>query len=231
MVTSPPYNLGKKYRLYRDSLGRRQYLDWSEEWCGAVHDVLADDGSFFLNLGYAPRDPALPFEVLERILPKFRIQNVIHWIHSISAPEHDIMAGHFKPINSRRFVNQCHEYVFHLTKNGSVNLDKAAIGVRYADESNISRWSHGRTKRDRGNVWFIPYVQKNGDMLHPCEFPPELPEMCIRLHGVSDGMLVYDQFAGIGSTAVACMRLNVASINTEIDGDYVRIAKQRVGEL
>src|SRR5438552_8181217 len=30
--------------------------------------------------------------------------------------------GHFKPINSPRFLNDCHEYVFHFTKSGRVEL-------------------------------------------------------------------------------------------------------------
>ena len=39
-----------------------------------------------------------------------------------------ISAGHFKPINSRRYVNDCHEYVFHLTKTGEVPLDRRGAG-------------------------------------------------------------------------------------------------------
>ncbi len=31
----------------------------------------------------------------------------------------EISRGHFKPINSPRFLNDCHEYVFHLTPNGN----------------------------------------------------------------------------------------------------------------
>jgi len=27
----------------------------------------------------------------------------------------ELSKGHFKPINSDRFVNDCHEYIFHLT--------------------------------------------------------------------------------------------------------------------
>ena len=194
-------------------------------------DVLHDDGSFFLNVGYTMRRPHMPFDVVERMCrggPGFKLQNVIHWIKSISIPERGFTAGHFKPINSERFVNQCHEFIFHLTKTGAVKIDKLSIGSPYADKSNTDRWSHGRTVRDRGNVWFIPYEQKNaGDMIHPCEFPPGLPEMCVKLHGRRDGMLVYDPFAGIGSTAVACKRLGVRSINTEINAQYIRIAKDR----
>jgi len=67
--------------------------------------------------------------------------------------------GHFKPINSKRFLNDCHEYIFHFTKIGHVELDRLALGVPYQDKSNIARWRHtrGSDRRCRGNTWFIPY--------------------------------------------------------------------------
>ena len=37
--------------------------------------------------------------------------------------------GHFKPINSPRFLNDCHEYIFHFTKSGCVELNRLALGV------------------------------------------------------------------------------------------------------
>lgn len=228
VVTSPPYNLGKKYSSYNDRRPQGEYLAWVRRWGALVHKIMDDDGSFFLNVGYTARAPDLPFRVLGQLREFFAVQNVIHWVKSISMPERGFAAGHFQPISSERYVNLCHEYVFHLTKTGSVKLDKLAIGTPYADKSNTTRWGHGRTVRDRGNVWFVPYEQKNGDMKHPAEFPPALPEMCVRLHGVSEGMLVYDPFAGIGSTAVACKRLGIDSIGTEIDPRYAALANERV---
>ena len=41
-------------------------------------------------------------------------------------------------------------------------------------------------------------------------------------------MLVYDPFMGIGSTALACISLGVNYIGTEIDQDYIKIAKQQI---
>lgn len=232
VVTSPPYNLGKKYAMYDDRRSWGGYLDWTGEYGRRIHDVMRDDGSFFLNIGYTARRPHIPYDVLSRMcdVAGFTLQNTIHWVKSIAIPERGFAAGHFKPINSERFMNQCHEYIFHLTKKGAVKIDKIAIGAPYTDQSNTTRWAHGRETRDRGNVWFIPYEQKNaGDMIHPCEFPPGLPDMCIRLHGIRRrNMLVYDPFSGIGSTAVACVRLGVGSVNTEIDEGYVAIARDRI---
>ena len=197
---------------------------------GGIASILAENGSFFLNIGYTAKYPSIPYDVLAVLKRHFVLQNVIHWIKSVSVPELDFTAGHFKPLNTDRFVNQCHEFIFHFTKTGRVSLDKQSIGVEYADKSNITRWNHGRTKRDRGNVWFIPYSTKNGSLDHPCAFPVGLPEMCVKLHGLRRGMLVYDPFMGSGSTAVACKNLDVEYVGTEIDPAYVDLAMKRLGD-
>jgi site-specific DNA-methyltransferase (adenine-specific) len=44
VVTSPPYNLGIKYRNYRDSRTRDEYLVWSLEWATEVKRVLKEEG-------------------------------------------------------------------------------------------------------------------------------------------------------------------------------------------
>lgn len=36
IVTSPPYNLGIRYRTYQDSLPREHYLQWSDAWIAAA---------------------------------------------------------------------------------------------------------------------------------------------------------------------------------------------------
>jgi site-specific DNA-methyltransferase (adenine-specific) len=162
VVTSPPYNLGVKYQSYQDTRSRDDYLIWSQEWAREVKRVLKDSGSFFLNLGACPSNPLIPHELIVELKRMFVLQNTFHWIKSITIETKagdQISAGHFKPIHSRRYVNDCHEYVFHLSKHGNTPLDRLAIGVPYSDKSNIARWSHtkGRDLRCRGNNWFIPY--------------------------------------------------------------------------
>ena len=164
-VTSPPYNLGKKYSSYNDRRPRGECLAWVKKWGALVRRIMDEDGSFFLNVGYTARAPDLPFRVPGQLREFFAVRNVIHWVKSISMPDRGFTAGHFQPISSERYVNLCHGYVFHLTKTGSVKLDKLAIGIPYA---NTARWGRGRTVRDRGNVWFVPHGQ-NGDMKRPAE--------------------------------------------------------------
>jgi hypothetical protein len=52
-----------------------------------------------------------------------------------------VAVGHYKPINSDRFVNDCHEFIFHFSPHGRTPLDRRAVGVPYQDQSNIKRWA------------------------------------------------------------------------------------------
>ena len=51
VVTSPPYNAGKEYDTYDDSIPRDEYLGWTRRWGEQVAGVLSARGSFFLNIG------------------------------------------------------------------------------------------------------------------------------------------------------------------------------------
>jgi len=142
--------------------------------------------------------------------------------------------GHFKPINSPRFLNDCHEYVFHFTKSGRVELDRLGVGVPYQDKSNIARWSHtqGSDLRCRGNTWFVPYetIQSRvKERPHPATFPVQLAEWCIKLHGASRVRSMLDPFLGIGNSAVAAQLGGVERfIGFEIDEAYLEEAKRRI---
>jgi site-specific DNA-methyltransferase (adenine-specific) len=241
IVTSPPYNIGKKYNGYNDERPLNEYLDWMEEVAIESKRVLKNTGSFFLNVGGRPADPWLAIEVADRFKKHYELQNLIHWIKSIAIPKEDmgdyehtqqtIAVGHYQPVNSPRFLSCGHEFIFHFTQHGDVNLDKTSIGVPYQDKSNIKRWKSVRDDcRERGNAWFIPYETIQESRPHPAVFPEKLPEMCIKLHGYSDETTVLDPFMGIGTTALACVKLGVKFIGFEIDSSYVKIAKDRLNQ-
>ncbi|MBI3910944.1 MAG: site-specific DNA-methyltransferase [Armatimonadetes bacterium] len=254
VITSPPYNLGIGYKGFDDAAPRDAYLEWTDRWAAAVARVLSPQGSFFLNIAGKPSDPWGPFDVLQVMRRHFRLQNTIHWIKSIAIPEsrklsgrdedignypgweNDLVVGHYKPINSARYLNDCQEYVFHLTHQGDVALDRLAIGVPYRDKSNVTRWrAAGGDLHCRGNTWFIPYStiqRRDRDRPHPATFPPRLAEMCMRLHGLSRKRsgLALDPFLGLGSAALAAARLEVPFLGMEISPTYYREAVQRLRE-
>jgi site-specific DNA-methyltransferase (adenine-specific) len=242
IVTSPPYNLGIQYRTYDDTVPRAQYLEWTSAWVQAAAATLASEGSLFLNVGAKPTDPWTAMDVAQVARGHLQLQNTIHWIKSIAIDkdatgvgvdlDRDIAVGHYQPINSARFVHDCHEFIFHITPGGRTTLDRRAIGVPYQDASNIARWrSGGDNRRCRGNTWFVPYEtiqSRDKDRPHPATFPPRIPEYCFKLHGLDRLTLALDPFLGLGSSAIAAAQLGLDFIGIEMDPDYLEEAVDRV---
>jgi site-specific DNA-methyltransferase (adenine-specific) len=242
IVTSPPYNLGIRYNRYDDTLSPAEYLEWTDKWIAAAARVLRADGSLFLNVGAKPSDPWTALDVAQTARSHLRLQNIVHWVKSIAIDRasagaaagltRDIAVGHYKPINSDRFLNDCHEFIFHFTPHGSTRLDRLALGVPYQDPSNIGRWRAAADGvRCRGNTWFIPYEtiqRRDRDRPHPATFPSRLPEQCLRLHGLSRIELAMDPFVGLGSTAVACARLGIDFVGADLDDTYLDEATARI---
>lgn len=239
IVTSPPYNIGKPYGTYDDKRPRDEYLNWMEEVAVEAKKVMRDEGSFFLNVGGTLTDPWLPLDIAQRFRKHLVLQNMIIWVKSIAIEKEDvgdypniigdIAVGHYRPVQSQLYHHSCFEFIFHFTKSGKVSLDKLAIGVPYQDKSNIRRWKSSKVDlRDRGNVWFIPYETIQEARPHPSVFPVKLPEMCIKDHGLHKVRLVLDPFMGIGTTAIAAIRLGVDFIGFEINPQFVEIANERI---
>ena len=241
IVTSPPYNLGIRYRSYDDGRPRAEYLRWTAEWIQAAKQVLAPEGSLFLNVGAKPTDPWTALDVAQAVRPHLELQNIIHWVKSIAIEKalagtrsgltDDLAVGHYKPINSGRFLNDCHEFVFHFSPEGATPLERTAIGVKYQDQSNVTRWQGaGSGLRCRGNTWFLPYdtIQSRDDERpHPATFPWRLPAYCLKLHGVKRIGLAVDPFLGLGSSAVACAKLGIDFAGIELDEHYLKEAIAR----
>ena len=135
----------------------------------------------------------------QAVRPHLELQNIIHWVKSIAIEKalagsrsglaDDLAVGHYKPINSKRFLNDCHEFVFHFSRTGDTPIDRLAVGVKYQDKSNVTRWQQaGADVRCRGNTWFLPYEtiqSRDKERPHPATFPWRLPAYCLKLHGLT----------------------------------------------
>ena len=233
IVTSPPYNLNIKYGKYDDDKPRQEYLDWLVEIFREGKRILKDDGHLFVNMGYSNIDPWVGMEVGLTLRQDWILQNHINWVKSIHV--NNKTSGHFKPINSKRFVCPTWEHLFHFTKDGKIEIDRLSVGVPYEYyEANIRGKNTAETKpnlRDKGNCWFVPYETINSKDLrgkHPATFPVKLVEDCLKLTGKKSGV-VLDPFMGTGSTAVAAVNLEWDYIGYDIDQDYVDFATNRLG--
>ena len=235
IMTSPPYNLGIGYDRHNDKEPRERYLSWMSQVAEEMARVLCQDGSLFLNVGGSLKDPLIPYQVLEVFLKHFVLQNNIVWTKSLWIEKAEKTFGHFKPINSPRYLNHNFEHVFHLSHEGATRIERLAVGVPFEWTSNIERFGHEKNLRCRGNVWHLPYKSITSRKLarggHPATFPVELPKMCIRLAGISGPagrVRVLDPFLGTGTTLVAARDLGVSGTGIDLSKDYLDFAAERL---
>ena len=240
VITSPPYNLGIGYCHYRDRLPEQHYLAFMVDVAREIRRVLRPDGSFFLNLSGSSQEPWVPLELAIRLRPLFALQNRIAWVKSITT---DLgSTGQFKLCNSDQFLTRTTEDLFHFTLDGKVKLDRLAVGVEYADKSNLARHNKSQKdlsvpkpdRRDRGNCWFIPYqtVQSQAEKFdHPAGFPEDIAQIVHPAARQARRACARSLHGGTGTTLVAAAQEGCKGIGIELDPAYVATAERRLGAI
>lgn len=231
-VFSPPYNMSVGYDLYKDNLPREAYLGHCQLMARQLFDLAHEGSVVWLQMGPNTVDFPLPYAVLERYAAEgWRLCNQIVWIKSGTFPQKDgseASFGHYRPMNSEIYLHRAWEWVFMLVldKKSTVKLDKMAIGVPYCHESNLKRWGKTENKRCRGNVWFCKHATTQKST-HPCTFPVELVENCLKLQGLDRIQAVLDPYCGTGATAEAAARHGKNFLGYDLSENYINEAIKR----
>lgn len=234
VITSPPYNKNINYNSYRDS--RKDYLGWITQVNEEICRILKPDGHYFLNIAGSPKDPFLSYEVAQTV--PWRVQNNIVWAKAIEFNGH-IYGRSTVNINAQYRLPNGHETIWHFTHQGKTPIDIAGSSVPYRPEyaeDNFRRT--GRTHRPTTTCWHIPYEttgymghssrEFKGEKTHPAIFPRELVRHCLRVAGAKTDDIVYDPFAGTGTTLIVAKEFGVQSIGTELDKEYCDFIKERL---
>lgn len=225
VVTSPPYNIGKRYEQ-RQALS--EYLDFQ---AGVIEECvrkLPVGGSICWQVG---NHVAGPQEILPLDIPlhaffsrnglKLRNRIVWHFEHGLHC--------------SKRFSGR-YETILWYTKGEPhfFNLDAVRVPQKYPGKKQFrgpraGEYSCHPLGKNPGDVWIIPNVKHNHveKTEHPCQFPVELVQRLI-LALTREGDLVLDPFAGVGSTMVAAVLLGRRGIGAETNARYCEIAEHRL---
>jgi site-specific DNA-methyltransferase (cytosine-N4-specific) len=252
-ITSPPY-YGLRDYGHDGQIGNEQtpkeFIDNLVEVFACVWDVLADDGTLWVNLGdsyannnsntneykYKQKDlMGMPWR-LAFALQDFGwyLRQDIIWHKPNPMPE---------SVTDR--CTKAHEYIFLLAKNQKYYFDHEAIkeqsltkseGIRfggnkygdnddpkYATKSgNVSKEYEKANKRD---VWSVAAKPYSG--AHFAVYPQELVEPMI-LAGSRVGDVVLDPFFGSGTTGQVAQNLGRKWIGCELNKDYEKLQNERL---
>jgi DNA modification methylase len=113
-----------------------------------------------------------------------------------------------------------------LSNLSKKDKERAASAVGSGFGKNVANWV-GREMVYPDNVLHL--ATECGNKNHSAVFPVALPSWFIRLF-TKEGGLVLDPFAGSGTTAVACKRLNRDYLMIDVVGKYKNEAEKRIKE-
>lgn len=217
IVTSPPYNVDIQYNSNKDDLTYEQYLEFSEKWMTNCYNWSKQEARFLLNIpldknkGGQKSVGADLTEIAQEI--GWNYHSTIIWNEG-NISRRTAWGSWLSA--SAPFVIAPVELIVVLYKGNW----KKTRGTKQSDISkkDFMEWTNG--------LWTF-----NGESKirigHPAPFPIQLPHRAIKLFSfVRD--VVFDPFAGSGTTLIAAENNNRIGIGLEIDTHYCEVAKQRI---
>lgn len=226
VVTSPPYNIGKKYEKRKDL---DVYLAEQEETIKEAIRILSDDGSICWQVGnhIAKDGEVFPIDSLVYVIGKklgLKLRNRIIWHF-----------GHGLHC-TKRFSGRYETIVwFTKTYNYTFNLDPIRIPQKYPGKKYFKKnekygmLSGNPLGKNPSDVWEIPNVKNNHPEKteHPCQFPIELIERLV-LSMTNPGDIVLDPYAGVGTALCAAIIHNRKGYGSDVMKEYLNIAEERI---
>jgi adenine-specific DNA-methyltransferase len=225
VITSPPYNLGKKYEK---RLAFEEYLRDQRETIRECVRLLATDGSLCWQVGnhISPDGEILPLDIfIYDICKEFglKLRNRIVWSF-----EHGLhcklrLSGRYETV---LWFTKSDEYIFNLD---TIRVPQKYPGKKYFKGKKAGQYSCNPLGKNPGDVWQIPNVKHNHveKTAHPCQFPIELIErLVLALTNRND--LVVDPYIGVGSAACAAVIHGRRAAGSDTVGEYISVARERV---
>ena len=193
VFADPPFNIGYEYDQYQDNLGKDAYLRWSLHWIAEAQRVLSATGTLWIAIG---DDYAAELVVIAKSLG-MTMRNWVIWHYTFG-------------VNCQRKFTRSHTHLLYFVKSPSGFIFNSpdikipsARQTKYNDKRAVAG---GRIPDD---VWTFPRVCgtfKERQGWHPCQMPEAVLERIIRACS-APGDLVFDPFAGSGTTLAVAKRL------------------------
>lgn len=226
IVTSPPYNIGKRYEK-RISL--EKYKEAQAACIAEAVRLLAPKGSICWQVGnHVHGGEVFPLDIL--LYPLFtnhglHLRNRLVWTF-----------GH--GLHCQKRFSGRHETILWFTRSDdyTFNLDPVRVPAKYPNKKYFKGPNRGELSgnplgKNPSDVWDIPNVKANHveKTEHPCQFPVGLVERLV-LALTNKGESVLDPYLGVGSTAIAALKHGRKAFGCDRDKKYIEIAWERIHE-
>lgn len=217
IITSPPYNVDIKYNSHNDDLTYEEYLLFSEKWIKNCFNWTKKQGRFCLNIPLDTNKGGQKSVGSDLTV----IAQKVGWKY------HSTIVWNEGNISRRTawgsWMSASAPYVIAPVELIVVFYKEEWKKVNGTKTSDITKqefmeWTNG--------LWSFNGESKKR-IGHPAPFPIELPYRCIKLFSFIDD-IIFDPFAGSGTTLIAANNNNRYSVGLEIDSNYCELAKKRI---
>jgi len=214
-VTSPPYNVGIRYKGYADDRSYEEYRRWLGGIGRSLFRVLVPGGRFALNVAPTSIKNFRPIHHdLARELQSagYILRTEIIW-YKQTMGRRTAWGSWRSPANPH--VIPSWEYVLVFSKESwRLPGDKAMIDISSKEFQTIS-----------DGFWAIPPERNRRG--HPAPFPWELIERLVRFYTYR-GNTVLDMFGGTGTVAAVARANGRHFISIDSSAEYCQLALDRV---
>ncbi len=224
IVTSPPYNIGKKYEK-RQSL--EKYIASQRRVISECIRILHKKGSICWQVGnHVQNGEVYPLDIILYQIFKdhgLKLRNRIIW--------------HFEHgLHCTKRLSGRHETILWFTKSDdyTFNLDPIRVPSKYPNKKHfkgpkVGQLSCNPLGKNPGDVWIFPNVKNNHveKTIHPCQFPIELVERLV-LSMTKKNDIVFDPYMGVGSSVIGALKHNRIAFGCDIKREYVDVANSRI---
>jgi len=219
--TSPPYNIGKDYSGYSDTLARREYVSFIGKVVHQLYRVLKPGGSLFWQTGYTSfeEDFIYPIDHLTFscfLDHGFRLKDRVIWRYYGGMS--------FK----QKFTNKHETILWWVKPGGTPQFDVFPI----REKSKELDPRNNLFGRNPGNVWEVDRVAYGSlqQTSHIAVFPEEVSDRII-LSTTDAGELCLDPFSGSGTLCKVAKSRGRKFLGFEIAPAYFKESLKRLSLL
>lgn len=224
LFIDPPYNLKKNFNTVKfNSLYEDEYEEWVENWLKKLVRLLKPEASIYICCDW--KSSSSIYNVAKKY---FKIQNRITWERE-------------KGRGAKANWKNCTEDIWFCTMSDNftfniddVKLKRKVLAPYKHDDGAPKDWQNETDGNFRitapSNIWTdisIPFWSMPENTDHPTQKPEKLLAKII-LAGSNKGDIVFDPFAGSGTTQVTAKKLGRNYVGVEIDEYYCCLTEKRL---
>jgi site-specific DNA-methyltransferase (adenine-specific) len=223
LFIDPPYNLTKTFNTHSfRQLSTEQYMNWVESWLIKLLDLLKSSASIY-------------------ICGDWRSSSAIHLLcEKYFTVRNRITFEREKGRGAKKGWKNNSEDIWFCTMSGDFTFNADAVKLKrkvlapYRENSRPKDWNEDENGKFRltcpSNIWTditIPFWSMPENTPHPTQKPEKLLAKII-LASSNEGDVIFDPFAGVGTTGVVAKKLKRNFVMVEIDEEFCLYAVKRL---